>query len=125
MVGINMIFDSILIYLIGFFTGLVTGLALGGGAILIPFLVLLIQIEQHIAQGVTLIAFLPMSMIAICTHYKQGNIYLPFITPLALGGIFGAISGAIIAMSFTPDLLTKIYGAFLIIMGCYELYDSR
>ncbi|ACB86431.1 sulfite exporter TauE/SafE family protein [Natranaerobius thermophilus JW/NM-WN-LF] len=119
-----MILETILIYVIGFITGIVTGLALGGGAVLIPFLVLLVQIEQHVAQGVTLIAFLPMSIIAIITHYKQGNVNKSLIIPLASGSIIGAIGGAILAMSFSPEVLTKIYGGFLIVMGCYEFYSS-
>ncbi|OWZ84567.1 sulfite exporter TauE/SafE family protein [Natranaerobius trueperi] len=114
-----------MIYLIGLITGVITGLALGGGAILIPFLVIFMEVQQHMAQGVTLISFLPMSIIAIITHYKQGNIQTKLIVPLALGSIVGAIGGAIIAMHFSSDLLTNIYGTFLVLMGCYEFYSAR
>lgn len=120
-----MICENLLIYVIGFFTGIVTGLALGGGAILIPFLVLMMQIEQHVAQGITLVAFLPMSVIAIITHYKQGNISTSLILPLIAGGIIGALGGALLSMICSPNVLTKIYGGFLILMGCYEFFQSK
>jgi len=114
-----------LIYLIGFATGIITGLALGGGAILIPFLVIFSHIEQHTAQGVTLISFLPMSVIAIVTHYRQGNIQLKLVGHLVLGSLLGATGGALLAMAFAPNVLTKIYGGFLIIMGILEIYKAE
>ena len=114
-----------MIYLIGFATGIITGLALGGGAILIPFLVIFSHVQQHTAQGVALISFLPMSVIAIVTHYRQGNIQLKLVVHLVLGSLLGAAGGALLAMAFAPNVLTKIYGVFLIVMGFFEIYKAE
>lgn len=114
-----------MIYLIGIITGIITGLALGGGAVLIPFLVIFLDVKQHVAQGVSLTVFLPISIVAIITHFKQGNINLKLASYILTGSIIGAIGGALVAMKVAPDILQKIYGIFLIVMGIFELYESK
>ena len=114
-----------MIYLIGVITGIITGLALGGGAILIPFLVLFMDIKQHIAQGISLAAFLPISAIAIITHFKEGNINLSLTGHIIIGSLAGAILGALIAMEIESEILQNIYGIFLLAMGIFELYEAK
>lgn len=114
-----------MIYIIGIITGIITGLALGGGAVLIPFLVLFLEVEQHMAQGVSLATFLPISAVAIITHFKEGNISTRLLGYIVSGSLIGALLGAILAMKMASDILQQIYGVFLIIMGMFELYESK
>ena len=46
--------------LIGFVSGIVSVTGMGGGTILIFLLTFLMGIEQHIAQGINLIFFIPI-----------------------------------------------------------------
>ncbi|MFA7411676.1 MAG: TSUP family transporter, partial [Tissierellaceae bacterium] len=59
--------------LIGFFSGMIGGMGIGGGAILIPALVILHGIEQQEAQGVNLVVFLPVALTALVIHHKKEN----------------------------------------------------
>lgn len=113
-----------MIYLIGIITGLITGLALGGGAVLIPFLVFFLNVDQHTAQGVTLASFLPLSIVAVVTHFYQGNVLIKIALRVILGSLPGAVAGALLAMKFSPDILQKIYGGFLLLMGIYEYVSA-
>ena len=73
--------------LIGFLSGIIGGMGIGGGTVLIPSLVIFNNIQQQQAQGVNLIVFLPVAIIALITHYKKGNIDFSFTKPIILGGI--------------------------------------
>ena len=42
---------------IGFLSGIISGMGIGGGAILIPALTLFYGIEQKLAQGINLVYF--------------------------------------------------------------------
>ena len=54
--------------------GLIGGMGMGGGTLLIPLLTLCAGVEQHLAQAINLIAFVPMSIIAVCIHKKNGYV---------------------------------------------------
>ena len=114
-----------MIYVIGVITGIITGLALGGGAVLIPFLVIFSEVRQHVAQGISLMVFLPISIVAIITHLKQGNINVELAIYIVIGSLGGAIGGALLAMKLESGVLQSLYGFFLIIMGIFELYEAK
>lgn len=111
-----------LIYIIAFIAGIISGLAIGGNTLLVPAMVVLLGIEQHLAQGSALAAFLPTASVAVYTHFRQGNIVVPVVVKLALGSVIGAIIGSLLAANTSAFLLKKIFGFFLIGMGIYEMY---
>lgn len=106
--------------LIGLFAGILSGLAVGGGTLLVPALVLLTQITQHTAQGVSLLSFIPTATVAVITHYRQGNVRPRLALYLAAGAVAGALAGAMIAVKIPAPVLRKIFGLFLMAMGVYE-----
>ena len=64
--------SKILWYILaGAVSGILGGMGMGGGVLLIPILTQLLQVEQKVAQGINLIAFLPMSIAAIVVHAKN------------------------------------------------------
>jgi hypothetical protein len=66
----------------------------------------------------------PTAVIALITHFKNGNIDkedIRFIAPIVIFGIIGAIGGAVLASSFDNDILRRIFAFFLIIMGISEI----
>lgn len=107
--------------IVGLLAGVLSGLAIGGGTLLVPALILLLDVEQHQAQAVALTAFLPMSSVAIVTHYKSGNVRPRLALLLAAGAIVGAFAGALLASQLSGPVLRKIFGIFLIGMGIYEI----
>jgi len=109
------------VVLIGLITGIISGMALGGGIILIPALVFLKGLDQHLAQGVTLFSYLPVSLVAAYTHYRQGNVRPKLGLLLIIGSLIGAAAGAYFSAMLTSDTLRRIFGIFLLIMGIYEL----
>lgn len=109
-----------LVTALGFLAGILSGLAVGGGTLLVPALVFLTEINQHTAQGVSLLSFIPTSIVAVITHHRQGNVRPKLAAYLAVGAVLGSVAGALIAVKIPAPYLRKIFGLFLIGMGIYE-----
>lgn len=110
---------------VGFFSGIISGMGIGGGTILIPALLFLTGVDQHQAQGINLLYFFPTATMALFTHQKAGNIAWKTAKPLALMGLAGAAAGAFVAVSLDADFLKKIFGGFLFLMGCSEIFKKK
>ncbi len=106
---------------LGILSGLVGGMGMGGGAILVPGLVYLLGVEQHLAQGISLMTFLPMSAAALIVHWRAGNLKMTGVWPLILGSAAGAVGGSMAASSLPSEWMTRLFGLFLLAFGTYEL----
>ncbi len=114
-----------ILYVIGFFSGIISGMGIGGGSLLIPALVLFYGLEQQNAQGINLIVFLPVSIVAIIIHYKNKNIDFTVSKWIILGGVIGAIVGSIFAIKLDPLKLKRYFGFFLLLIGIYEFFSNK
>lgn len=108
------------VYIIGFLSGILSGMAVGGGTLLVPALIFFNGVSQHVAQGVSLASFLPTSLVAVITHSKQGNVKFKLALYLVIGASVGAVGGAMLAAHISDKWLERIFGIFLIGMGIYE-----
>ncbi len=113
-----------LLFFIGLAFGIVGGMGIGGGTVLIPALVFLAGLYQHAAQRVNLAAFFPTAILAIWLHVKNGYIKYRMALYLFLAGAIGAFLGARLAVITSSDILKKLFGIFLLVMGIYELTRS-
>ncbi len=93
---------------------------MGGGTILIPLLTIFMEINQIVAQGYNLIAFLPMSLIAIYIHYKNNLIKTNFLPLIIISGIIFAVVGSFLANLIDKDILKILFGIFLIVLSVIE-----
>jgi len=109
---------------IGLVSGIISGMGIGGGAILIPAITFISDMQQQQAQNVNLIYFIPTAIIALTSHFKNGNIEKGVLKKLILYGIIGAVAGSFIAINMKPDLLRKLFGGFLAVMGIYEFFKK-
>ena len=107
--------------LAGFASGIISGMGIGGGAILIPALTIFLGMEQQAAQKINLLFFLPTAAIALRTHSKSGNIEKKGLLRLTLYGLIGAGAGALIAVHIDGMYLRKGFAVFLLGMAAYEI----
>jgi uncharacterized membrane protein YfcA len=110
--------------LIGLISGIVSGMGIGGGTILIPSLVFLLGTRQHTAQSINLLVFVPTAITAILVHLKNKNIEKSIIVKLITYGSIGAVIGSYLAVNLESELMKKFFGAFLLIMGVYEIISK-
>lgn len=100
--------------------GVIGGMGMGGGTLLIPLLTMFAGIEQHLAQCINLIAFIPMSVVALVIHGKNGYVKLSAV-PIAVIALIGAVGGSFFAAHAKGYVLRACFGAFLIALGLYQL----
>lgn len=109
--------------LIGLVSGIVSGTGMGGGTVLILLLTLILGIEQHVSQATNLIFFIPTSIVAILTNWKNNLIDKKLAIVISICGVIGAIIGAIISAKTNVNDLRKYFGIFLAIIAIFEIYS--
>lgn len=110
------------LFFIGLISGIISGMGIGGGTILIPALVMFANAEQHIAQSVNLLFFIPTAVIALIIHIKNKRIDFKMALPIIIFGLVGAFIGSRLAGKLSSQTLRKIFGVFLLFMGAYEIF---
>lgn len=108
--------------LIGFISGMISGIGMGGGTALIFFLSFVLGIEQHVAQASNLIFFVPTSIAAIFVNLKNKNVNLKLAKIVSITGVIGAAVGAMLAVRTNVELLRKLFGYFLALVAAHEIY---
>ncbi len=106
----------------GVISGIITGLGMGGGTILILLISLFMNVEQHIAQAINLVFFVPTSIAAIIINIREKNIDYKLAGIISACGIIGAIIGAIISQNITSNSLRKYFATFILLIAIYEIY---
>lgn len=110
-----------ILFIIGLAAGIISGMGIGGGTILIPALVLYLKPEQHIAQSVNLLFFIPTAIIALIIHTRNKRIDYKMAAPIVLFGLTGAFLGSRLALTLHGTDLRRWFGVFLLAMGIYEM----
>ncbi|MGG2468572.1 sulfite exporter TauE/SafE family protein [Paraclostridium bifermentans] len=107
--------------LLGFFSGIIGGMGMGGGTILIPALILFANIDPKIAQSINLLSSIPMTIFALLIHIKNKKVIFKLVIPIASFGILGAIFGSFLATYLSSEVLKKVFGVFLLVIGILEV----
>ena len=110
---------------IGLSAGLLAGLlGIGGGVVMVPAMVLIVGLDQHVAQGTSLLVIIPAAAFGSFTHYRHGRLALRDAAALAVGGVVGAALGSLTALSLDEQLLRKLF-AILILGVALRLLMTR
>ncbi|HEY6386404.1 MAG TPA: sulfite exporter TauE/SafE family protein [Candidatus Acidoferrum sp.] len=108
---------TLIILLLGLAVGVLVGLlGIGGGVVLVPALVYLLQMDQHLAQGTSLFILLPpVGLGALREYWNQGQVDLRAGILCALGMLLGGYLGGLIAVPLASRHLKGLFGCFLIL----------
>ena len=96
---------------------------MGGGTILILLLSIFLKLDQHIAQGINLIFYIPTAVTSVLVSLKNKNILWKDVVIVIIVGVITAGITAQISSKMNVDLLRKLFGAFLILIAIYEIYS--
>ncbi|BAS57075.1 sulfite exporter TauE/SafE family protein [Leptolyngbya boryana CZ1] len=107
--------------LIGLAAGVAGGMfGIGGGAIMVPAMVLLMGMEQKFATGTSVAAqILPIGILAAYVYYQKGNVNIKYSILIAVGLVIGNYFGALFANQpfISGETMKKLYGVFLLAIG--------
>jgi uncharacterized membrane protein YfcA len=108
--------NILLCLLLGLVTGIFSGLiGIGGAIIIIPALVLLFGLSQHMAQGTTLALMVPpIGLLAAWTYYQKGFVDLKIAGFICIGFFIGGLLGAKFAIAIPEQILKKVFGIVLL-----------
>ena len=110
--------------------GLVAGFAggmfgIGGGAIMVPAMVLLLQLDQKLATGTSIAAqVLPIGLLGAAVYYRNGNLKISWGLVVAIGLVVGNLAGALLANQpfLSSETMKRLYGVFLVAVGARYLF---
>ena len=108
--------------LAGLVCGVLSGFGIGGGSLLMVWLTAVLSMEQRTAQGVNLLYFLPTAACSLIFHVKNKQIVWKAVIPAVVAGCLTAIPGAVLAGNLDTELLRKLFGGFLILIGLSEVF---
>ena len=117
----------ITLIIIGIAAGMLSGLVgVGGGIIIVPALVLLLNFSQKEAQGTSLgILLLPVGILAVLHYYKQGYVDIKIVGLVSIGFVVGGWLGSKLALVL-PDLTVKrVFAVFMLVMACKMLFFDK
>lgn len=108
---------TLIILLLGLCVGVLVGiLGIGGGVVLVPAMVYLLHMDQHLAQGTSLFILLPpIGLGALREYWKQGQVDLRAGILCALGMLVGGYGGSLIAVPMPSRSLKGLFGCFLML----------
>lgn len=116
---------GVYMWLAGILSGIIGAMGIGGGGVLIIYLTLMAGVDQMTAQGINLLFFIPCAVIALIIHSQKKLIVWRLAFPMILGGLIGVVVGAYSAELIGPNILGKIFSAFLIFIGLRELFARK
>jgi len=108
---------TLIVLLLGLGVGVLVGLlGIGGGAVLVPAMVYLLGMDQHLSQGTSLFILIPpIGLGALREYWKQGQVDLRAGILCALGILLGALGGSCLALPLPSRRLQGLFGCFLMV----------
>ena len=100
-----------------------SGSGLGGGFLVVPFLLQLGK-EAKIAVGTSFLFILTVAISSLYAHAKVGNVDWKSGSFLAIGGILGAQFGPLILGNISDQNFKRFFAVFLIGTGLWLFYQS-
>jgi len=103
---------ALAIGLIGGFAGGLLGI--GGGAIYVPAMVILLEEDQQMAQGASLAAIIATGVVAGFTHWRRGNVDVPSVVWVAPAAVVAGFGAAFLADRLDDEVLRRIFGGVVV-----------
>ena len=116
--------DWICLGIAGLVSGVVGGMGMGGGTLLIPIISIFLGFAQKDAQGINLLVFIPMSIVALVVHIKNKLVDFRVGIPIVLIGVVFSVVGSMIANKLSNNNLRTYFGVFLLLVGVFQFVQT-
>ncbi|MEX2278697.1 MAG: sulfite exporter TauE/SafE family protein [Acidimicrobiia bacterium] len=119
------ILDVAVAAIIGLIAGVASGLAgIGGGVVMVPAMVFLLDFPQHLAQGTSLLAIVFTSAAGTVVNRRNANVDVRMALTIGAIGAVAAFVSALLANLVDGDLLRQLFGALVLVSGVRMLIQS-
>lgn len=112
---------------IGLVAGVFAGMfGVGGGLIIVPALLLLLNMKETEAIGTSLAALIPpVGLLGAMEYYRNGLINVLYAALIAAGLFMGAYWGARITIGLPPHIIRRVYAGFLLAIAVRMLLRGK
>ncbi len=111
---------------LGFGAGILTGImGVGGGVVMVPMMVLLLGVTQHLAQGISMLVIIPTVLVAILKLRKANLFEYRTAMLLALGSIAGSLLSSNMVQLIDGAMLRRIFGALVIYSSIRMIFPAK
>lgn len=101
--------------LLGLIAGFASGcFGIGGGAIVVPALILFFKMPYHAAIGTSLAIMIPVALSGSITNHTLGNLDYKVVAACAIAGVIGAILGVLFIQHIPPLYARRGFAIFLL-----------
>jgi uncharacterized membrane protein YfcA len=119
------VLDVVVVLLAGAAVGIVSALfGVGGGVLMVPFMVLALDMGQHAAEGTSLLVIVPTALVGTIAHHRNGYVDVPVAARLALGGVAGSILGAVVVLDLSGQTLRRLLAVLVAFVGLRLIRDG-
>lgn len=109
----------------GLFTGVAAGLlGVGGGIMMVPFLLFVAGLSQHEAEATSLLVVLPTAIVASVVLRRRGVGSLGTSLRFGVVGSIGGAGGALLALALPGSTLRIVFAVFLGLVGLRLVRDA-
>lgn len=112
-------------FVIGVLIAALAGMGVGGGGLLVLYLVFIKDMAQLEAQGINLVFFVFAATSSLLYHIRKREIRWKLVAMVIGIGIVGAYMGAKTAAAFDPQVLRRIFGWLMLISGVMVLFGGK
>lgn len=112
-------------FIAAFFSAVIASMGIGGGAVLLLFLTLFTQISLEQAQGINLLFFLPIGIVALLFHRKSGLLQGKRALFWGLWGLPGVWAGIWLRGHLDSSWVGKAFSVFLFFLGLQTLFSHK
>ena len=117
--------ELIITAIVGLGVGVVSALfGVGGGIVMVPYMVLVLGFSQHLAEGTSLLVIIPTAAAGVLAHRRKRAIDWRSALTVAVGGVVGAFVGAHIALATAGPLLRRLFAILVAIVGARLIFEG-
>lgn len=112
-------------FLAGAVIATLAGMGIGGGGLLVLYLVFVKGMEQIGAQGLNLVFFICASLASLVCHTQKRKIMWKIAVMMSVAGTVGAYIGSGVASNVKPQTLRSIFGWFIMVAGAIVVLNFK
>jgi len=118
-------YNKLVAFSITGFAGLLAGLfGIGGGAILVPMMVILFRFPPHVATATSMFIILMSASIGSVSHIILGNIIFLYVLFIGPGAFIGGRLGSLIASKLSSKTLVTLLQVIIILVAIQMIYKG-
>jgi len=104
-----------LAFALGFVSGVISGLlSVGGGIVLVPLLIFVLELDIHVAVATTMFTMIFTALAGVAQHFVLGNVNFEFALLLGVGSMLGTQIGAFIYKRASHTLMRGVFAVILL-----------